>query len=82
MEEWEVNALLELDNATAFFKLKEGIELAQTIPYLAAKETMSWQLYLQGKLREFFSHPHLDWQSIFLNMNRFRRFIPKWINYH
>lgn len=38
----------------AFFKLKEGVELAQAIPYLAAEETMAWQLYLQGKLREFY----------------------------
>lgn len=38
----------------AFFKLKKGVELAQALPYLADEEKMAWQLYLSGKLREFY----------------------------
>ncbi len=38
----------------AFFKLKDGVELAKAIPYLEAEEILAWQYYLQGKLREFY----------------------------
>lgn len=38
----------------AFFKLKDGVKLEQAVPYLADEEKMAWQLYLQGKLREFY----------------------------
>jgi hypothetical protein len=38
----------------AFFKLKDGVDFAKAIPYLAAEETMAWRLYLEGKLREFY----------------------------
>jgi muconolactone delta-isomerase len=38
----------------AFFKLKEGVDLSQAMPFLADEEKMAWQLYLDGKLREFY----------------------------
>lgn len=38
----------------AFFKLKDGVALSQAVPFLADEEKMAWQLYLDGKLREFY----------------------------